>query len=79
MACNKVKMVIDKEFRISEVDERIYGSFIEHLGRAVYDGIYSPEHPSADEYGFRNDVKGIDKRVKCSHYPVSRRKLRFQF
>ena len=39
MACNKVKMVIDKEFRISEVDERIYGSFIEHLGRAVYDGI----------------------------------------
>ena len=29
------KMIIDKDFRISKVDERIYGSFIEHLGRAV--------------------------------------------
>ena len=32
------KMVIDKDFRISEIDKRIYGSFIEHLGRAVYEG-----------------------------------------
>ena len=71
MACNKVKMVIDKEFRISEVDERIYGSFIEHLGRAVYDGIYSPEHPTADEYGFRNDVKELIKElnVPIIRYP----------
>jgi alpha-N-arabinofuranosidase len=71
MACNKVKMVIDKEFRISEVDERIYGSFIEHLGRAVYDGIYSPEHPSADEYGFRNDVKELirELNVPIIRYP----------
>ena len=36
------KMVIDKDFQISRVDERIYGSFIEHLGRAVYDGLYQP-------------------------------------
>ena len=36
------KMVIDREFRVSEVDRRIFGSFIEHLGRAVYDGIYQP-------------------------------------
>ena len=41
------KMVIDKDFRISEIDKRIYGSFIEHLGRAVYEGIYQPGHPSA--------------------------------
>ena len=39
------KMVIDKDFRISEIDKRIYGSFIEHLGRAVYEGIYQPGHP----------------------------------
>lgn len=38
------KMVIDKDFRISEIDKRIYGSFIEHLGRAVYEGIYQPGH-----------------------------------
>lgn len=36
----KAKMVVDKEFQISEIDPRVYGSFIEHLGRAVYGGIY---------------------------------------
>lgn len=39
----QAKMIIDKAFKVSEVDKRIYGSFIEHLGRAVYDGIYSRE------------------------------------
>ena len=43
------KMIVDKAFRISEVDKRIYGSFIEHLGRAVYGGIYQPDHATADE------------------------------
>ena len=52
----KAKMVLDKEFQIAPIDKRIYGSFIEHLGRAVYDGIYQPGHPSADEDGFRKDV-----------------------
>ena len=35
----KAKMVVDKDYRISEVDKRLYGSFIEHLGRAVYGDI----------------------------------------
>ena len=35
----KAKMVLDKEFQIAPIDKRIYGSFIEHLGRAVYKGI----------------------------------------
>ncbi|WP_026675624.1 arabinosylfuranosidase ArfA [Alkalihalobacterium bogoriense] len=52
----KASMVIDKQFTIAEVDKRIYGSFIEHLGRAVYGGIYEPTHPKADEHGFRQDV-----------------------
>ena len=41
---------------ISEIDERVYGSFIEQLGRAVYTGVYQPNHPTADEDGFRKDV-----------------------
>lgn len=71
MAFNKVKMVIDKEYRIAEIDERIYGSFIEHLGRAVYDGIYCPEHPTADENGFRGDVKELirELNVPIIRYP----------
>ena len=47
----RAKMVLDRELRIARIDERIYGSFIEHLGRAVYGGIYQPGHPEADEEG----------------------------
>ncbi len=53
---DKAKMIIDKDFRIAKIDKRVYGSFIEHLGRAVYNGIYQPGHPTADEEGFRKDV-----------------------
>lgn len=52
----KASMIIDKEHKIADVDKRIYGSFIEHMGRAVYGGIYEPEHAEADEQGFRKDV-----------------------
>lgn len=64
-------MVVDKAFRIAEVDKRIYGSFIEHLGRAVYGGIYDPSHASADESGFRNDVKQLiqELQVPIIRYP----------
>ncbi len=52
----KATMILDRDFAIGAVDPRIYGSFIEHLGRAVYGGIYEPGHPEADELGFRKDV-----------------------
>lgn len=44
---------IDPHFTVADVDDRLFSSFIEHLGRAVYDGIYCPEHPSANAAGFR--------------------------
>ena len=47
----QAKMVVDKAFSISKIDKRIYGSFIEHLGRAVYDGIYQPGHPLSNADG----------------------------
>lgn len=50
------KIIVDKDYRIGEIDPRLYGSFIEHLGRAVYGGIYEPGHPTADDQGFRKDV-----------------------
>lgn len=67
----KAKMVVDKGFRISEIDDRIYSSFIEHLGRAVYDGIYQPGHPLSDENGFRKDVIHLVKElnVPMVRYP----------
>ena len=48
----KAKMILDKDFKVGQVDDRLYGSFIEHLGRAIYGGIYEPDHPEADENGF---------------------------
>ena len=52
----KAQVVVNKHFQVGEIDKRIYGSFIEHLGRAVYGGIYEPTHKTADENGFRQDV-----------------------
>ena len=37
----KAEIIVDKYFLTGAVDKRIFGSFIEHLGRAVYDGIIS--------------------------------------
>lgn len=47
---------LDPYYQLAEVPAELFGSFIEHLGRAVYDGIYCPGHPSADAQGFRRDV-----------------------
>ena len=65
------KMILDKDFVIGKVDKRLYGSFIEHLGRAVYGGIYEPGHPEADEQGFRKDVIALVKElgVPLVRYP----------
>lgn len=65
----KANMIVDRLNHISDIDNRIYGSFIEHLGRAVYNGIYEPEHPLADEMGFRKDVIEL---VKELHIPIIR-------
>ena len=51
-----VALTVDPAFRIGDVDPRVYGSFVEHMGRCVYTGIYEPGHESADDDGFRGDV-----------------------
>ena len=49
-------VTVDPAFRVGAVDRRLFGSFVEHMGRCVYTGIYEPDHPSADAAGFRGDV-----------------------
>lgn len=63
------KITIDKNKVISKIDDRLYGSFIEHLGRAVYGGIYEPSHKTADDMGFRRDVL---EAVKELNIPIVR-------
>ena len=67
----KAFLGIDTEKMIDTIDPRIYSSFIEHMGRAVYTGIYEPEHPAADGEGFRDDVADHIRRLNISNirYP----------
>src|SRR5690349_15884498 len=65
------RIVIEPGFAVGEVDPRLYGSFVEHLGRCVYTGIYEPQHPTADEHGFRGDVARLvaELNVPILRYP----------
>ncbi|MBT2513814.1 alpha-N-arabinofuranosidase [Arthrobacter sp. ISL-30] len=56
-------VVVDRSAVVAPVNRRIFGSFVEHLGRCVYDGIYEPEHPTANEDGFRLDVVELVKEL----------------
>ena len=62
---------LDPAFTVGPVRRRIFGSFVEHLGRCVYTGIYEPGHPAADERGFRTDVLDLVREmgVTTVRYP----------
>jgi alpha-N-arabinofuranosidase len=64
-------VVLDPTAVVAPVRRRIFGSFVEHLGRCVYDGIYEPGHPTANEDGFRLDVVELAKELGSStiRYP----------
>jgi alpha-N-arabinofuranosidase len=64
-------VVLDPTAVVAPVQRRIFGSFVEHLGRCVYDGIYEPGHPTANEDGFRLDVVELVKELGSStiRYP----------
>jgi alpha-N-arabinofuranosidase len=53
------RLVVDRDFVVSALDRRVFGTFVEHLGRCVYTGIFEPGHPSADARGFRSDVLAL--------------------
>lgn len=65
------KVTVHKKFQKGRISQEIYGSFVEHMGRVVYSGIYEPGHSSADENGFRGDVMQAVKEmgVTAVRYP----------
>jgi len=67
----KATLTVDFKNEISKIDPRLWGSFVEHLGRSVYEGIYQPNHVTADENGFRQDVVEAVKKlnVPLIRYP----------
>ncbi|GAA2637903.1 arabinosylfuranosidase ArfA [Paractinoplanes durhamensis] len=62
---------LDPAFTIAPVSRRTFGSFVEHMGRCVYTGIYEPTHPTADSDGFRQDVLALTRELGVStvRYP----------
>lgn len=60
----KAELYLNRDKIVSRIDDRLYGSFIEHLGRAVYGGIYEPGHETADDMGFRGDVMEVIRKMK---------------
>jgi alpha-N-arabinofuranosidase len=65
------RVVLDGAYRVGPVPPRLFGSFVEHMGRCVYGGIHDPEHPTADEDGFREDVLELTRELGVStvRYP----------
>ena len=65
------RLIADLDFPTGEIDPRLFGSFVEHIGRCVYTGIFEPGHPEADAHGFRRDVLALVRelgvKVTCLH------------
>lgn len=64
-------IAVGKKNKVADIPPRIFGSFVEHLGRCVYGGIYEPSHPLTTDDGFRQDVIDLAKElgVTCIRYP----------
>jgi alpha-N-arabinofuranosidase len=67
----RASVTAHKDYTISKIDDRVYGAFLEHLGRAIYTGIYEPDHPTADKHGMRGDVAQLvrDLDIPMVRYP----------
>ncbi|HWS51836.1 MAG TPA: alpha-N-arabinofuranosidase [Microbacterium sp.] len=65
------RLTIDPHFVTGRIQRRLFGGFVEHLGRHVYDGIYEPGHETADAEGFRQDVIELVRELGVStiRYP----------
>lgn len=67
----RASLTLEPELRVGEVQRRTFGSFVEHLGRCVYTGIFEPGHATADEDGLRQDVLDLVREmgVTVVRYP----------
>ena len=68
---DRTTIKLDTGFQVGRVDPRIFGGFLEHIGRAVYEGVYDPKCAHADEDGFRTDVMEALRRLDMTamRYP----------
>jgi len=75
----RASFVLDPALKVAPVNRRTFGSFVEHMGRCVYyTGIYEPDHPTADEDGFRRDVLELTRELGGRRRALPGRQLRQQ-
>ncbi len=65
------KLTLDSDYELSPIDPRLFGGFVEHLGRHIYTGMVEPGHMTADADGFRTDVLELvrELNVPIVRYP----------
>ena len=56
MSTSTAQIYLDTNRTIAPISPWLFGGFVEHMGRCVYEGIYDPQSPLADERGLRTDV-----------------------
>ena len=56
MSTSNAQVFLDRNRTIAPISPLLFGGFAEHMGRCIYEGIYDPRSPHADERGFRTDV-----------------------
>ena len=68
---SSARLTVDPHFAIGEIRRDVFGGFVEHLGRHIYDGIHEPAHETANAAGFRQDVIDLVKElgVETIRYP----------
>jgi alpha-N-arabinofuranosidase len=71
MSTSTAQVFVDTNRTIAPISPLLFGGFAEHMGRCVYEGIYDPESPHADEHGLRKDVMGAlrDQSYTVIRYP----------
>jgi alpha-L-arabinofuranosidase len=58
------RIVVDPARQIGVLDRKVFGGFVEHLGRCIYGGLYAEGSPLADSRGFRRDVLGLLRELR---------------
>ena len=63
MATPTATVLVDPRRTTGTIDDRVYGQFLENMGRAIYGGVYEPGSPLADAEGYRTDVLGAAREL----------------
>ena len=75
MSTLSAQLYLDTKRTIGEISPLLFGGFAEHMGRCIYEGIYDPESPHADERGLRRDVLAALRELNFTDHPLPGRQL----